>query len=121
MGSADGSESASRGSMYCWRCDDAVRAIRPWDHWNKIWIVWCCVIGGMTLIFPVMSSDYCVMIPTMMGIIVAGGPIYRYAHEQPSCSVCSAILDPARKHGTGVRAKNKTTSPEGEAHEGPIT
>ena len=121
MGSAEGSESASRGSMYCWRCDDVVRAICPWPHWNKVWIAWCCVIGGMVFVFPVMSSDYCVMIPTMMGIIVAGGPIYRYAHEHPSCTVCSAVLDPSRKHGTGVRSKNKAPPPNDGALEGPIT
>lgn len=121
MGSADGNEGASGSAMYCWRCDDVVRAIRPWPHWNKVWIGWCCTMGGMTFLTPVMSSDYCVMIPTMMGIIVAGGPIYRYARELPSCSVCSALLDPARKDGTGVRARTKARADTGGALEGPIT
>ncbi len=104
MGSGDSSRGASGTTMHCWRCDDAVRAIRPWPHWRKVWFGWCGVIGVMTCVSPVMSSDYGVMIPTMMGIIVAGGPIYRYAHELPSCSVCSAILDPAPTSAARARA-----------------
>jgi hypothetical protein len=66
-----------------------------------------------------MGSDYFCMIPTMMGIIVAGGPIYRYAHEKPTCSVCSAELDPSRRAGTGVRPKSKRS--KSETHESPAS
>lgn len=93
------------GALYCWRCDDVVRAIHPWPHWKKVRGVWYASMAGLCVIFPMASSDYCVMIPTMMGIIVAGGPIHRYAAEKPTCSVCSAELDPTRTHGTGVRRR----------------
>jgi hypothetical protein len=59
----------------------------------------------MMLGFPILSSDFCVMIPSMMAIIIAGSPIFRYASELPSCCTCSAVLDPKRHAGTGVRAK----------------
>ncbi len=102
---------APEPAMYCWRCDDVVRPVLPWPHWRKVWIGWICTIGLITVLFPVMASDFCVMIPTMMAIIVAGGPIYRYASQLPSCSVCSAVLDPARARGTGVRSKGQPSPP----------
>jgi hypothetical protein len=94
-------------SLYCWRCDDLVRPVRPWPHWHKIKMVWWAMIGLITILSPIMGADYFCMIPTMMGIIVAGGPIYRYAAEPATCSVCSAELDPSRAQGTGVRARSR--------------
>jgi hypothetical protein len=108
MSSADdGPRETATSTMYCWRCDDVVRPVMPWPHWGKIWIVWCCAIGVITILSPIMGADYFCMIPTMMGIIVAGGPIYRYKREPASCGVCSAQLDPSRRSGTGVRPKRR--------------
>ncbi len=124
MSSSDGGTEttpAPEATLYCWRCDDVSRAVLPWPHWNKIWWAWCAMIVVITVCSPIMGADYFCMIPTMMGIIVAGGPIYRYAHEKPSCSVCSAILDPSRKHGTGVRTKRKGVAPETETVEGAVS
>lgn len=111
---ASSTEAAKNASspLYCWRCDDLVRAVRPWPHWRKVWIAWCVMIGVLTILSPVMGADYFCMIPTMMGIIVAGGPIYRYATEKPTCSVCSAEIDPTRGHGTGVRARREAPPAE---------
>ena len=95
---------------YCWRCDDVVEIQEPWPHWQKVKIEWFCVIGVITFAFPIMASDYCMMIPTMMAIIIAGSPIFRYASELPSCCTCSAVLDPKRHAGTGVRAKEPKSS-----------
>ena len=53
-------------------------------------------------LFPFMASDYCVMIPTMMALILAGSPLHRFAGEKPTCRRCSLELDPGRKAGTGV-------------------
>ena len=92
-------------TMYCRRCDDAVEPIRPWSGWKPALMVWYVAIGGLVLLFPLMASDYCVMIPTMMAIILAGSPLHRLAREKPVCSVCSLELDPTRKAGTGVRAR----------------
>ncbi len=90
---------------YCWRCDDVVETRAPWPHWQKVKIGWFATVGTMMLGFPILSSDFCVMIPSMMAIIIAGSPIFRYASELPSCCTCSAVLDPKRHAGTGVRAK----------------
>lgn len=97
--------SARRALLDCWRCDDVVEARCPWPHWRKVWLAWCGAILVLAVLSPIMGADQCVMIPTMMGIIVAGGPIYRYSRERPICTVCSAELDPTRRQGTGVRVK----------------
>jgi hypothetical protein len=74
-----------------------------------VWFAWCATIGVITLLSPIMGADYFCLIPTMMGIIVAGGPIYRYATEKPTCSVCSAELDPTGARGTGIRARKEAS------------
>lgn len=94
---------------YCWRCDDITEARVPWPHWRTVKIGWFATIAVMTLGFPMLSSDFCVMIPSMMAIIIAGSPIFRYAKELPSCCTCSAVLDPKRHAGTGVRAKQPSS------------
>ena len=92
--------------MYCRRCDDAVRVLRPWRGWKTALIVWYCVMGAMTLLFPFMASDYCVMIPTMMLMILAGSPLHAFAREKPVCARCSLELDEGGvAAGTGVRAR----------------
>ncbi|MBN8610431.1 MAG: hypothetical protein J0L92_07605 [Deltaproteobacteria bacterium] len=112
MSSSEDGPQAPTPTMYCWRCDDVIRPVMPWPHWSKVWWAWCGMIVVITIVSPVMGSDYFCMIPTMMGIIVAGGPIYRFAHEKPTCSVCSAELDPSRRAGTGVRPKSKRSKTE---------
>lgn len=91
--------------MYCRRCDDAVPVIRPWPYWRYCLFVWYGMIGLIVLLFPVMASDYCVMIPTMMAIILAGSPLHRLAKEKPVCRVCSLELDPTKAAGTAVRTR----------------
>ena len=81
---------------YCWRCNDVMEVRGPWPHWQKVKIAWFATIGIMLLGFPMLSSDFCVAIPSMMAIIIAGSPIFRYASEKPSCCTCSAVLDPKR-------------------------
>ncbi|GAB4197419.1 MAG: hypothetical protein OHK0013_05580 [Sandaracinaceae bacterium] len=110
MASRSMASKEAASALYCWRCDDLVRAVRPWPHWRKVWIAWCAAIGVIAILSPIMGADYFCMIPTMMGIIVAGGPIYRYATEKPTCSVCSAEIDPTRAHGTGVRVRPRARS-----------
>lgn len=74
-------------AMYCKRCDDAVQVIRPWTGWKPALYVWYGTMGLLVLLFPVMASDFCVMIPTMMMIMLAGSPLHRLAREKPVCSV----------------------------------
>lgn len=96
--------------MFCPRCDEAVPVVRPWPYWRYALYVWYGMMGLLVLLFPVMASDYCVMIPTMMMITLAGSPLHRLAAEKPVCRVCSLEIDPARRDGTGVRPRARTGS-----------
>jgi len=93
---------------YCWRCDEVMEVRAPWPHWQKVKIGWFTTIAVMMLVFPILSSDFCVAIPSMMAIIIAGSPIFRYASEKPSCCTCSAVIDPKRHAVTGAREKQNS-------------
>jgi hypothetical protein len=97
--------SAGRAPMYCHRCDEVVSAILPWPGWKPALYVWYVVMGLIVVLFPVMAADYCVMIPTMMCLIIAGSPLHRFAGEKPVCCICSAELAPGKESGTGVHVK----------------
>lgn len=90
--------------MFCRRCDDLVPAILPWKGWKQAWWVWCGVMGTMVFLFPFIASDFCVMLPSLMAMIIAGGPTYRLSREKPVCSRCSLPLD-GTPGGTAIRPR----------------
>ncbi|WP_169791274.1 hypothetical protein [Sandaracinus amylolyticus] len=91
-------------SMYCRRCDHVVDVIVPWRGWKPALVGWYAMMGLLVVLFPFMASDYCVMIPTMMAIILAGSPLHRLAKEKPVCRTCSLELD-GERGGTMMRAR----------------
>ncbi len=78
--------------MHCRRCQTDVDAIVPWRGWSVARYGWYGMLGVLVLVFPIMACDYCVMIPTMMGIILAGGPLHWLARQKPVCTRCSLEL-----------------------------
>ena len=89
---------------YCPRCDDAVRAIRPWPWWNLLWNAWKVGFALILCLMPFLASDYCVMLPSTMLFLASGGLLRGYAKQKPVCRTCSLELDPASKQGTQIRA-----------------
>jgi hypothetical protein len=85
-------EAVPETTMYCRRCRDDVPVIRPFRGWRAALYLWYGMMGLLVLLFPFMASDYCVMIPTMMAIILAGSPLHRLAKETPVCTQCSLEL-----------------------------
>jgi hypothetical protein len=85
--------------MYCRRCKASVEVIRPWRGWKGALYSWYGTMALLVILFPFMASDFCVMIPTMMALILAGSPLHRLAKETPACTVCSLELpwDATRK------------------------
>lgn len=79
-------------TMHCRRCHETVEVVRPWRGWRSTLYVWYGVMGLLVLLFPVMAADFCVMIPTMMVLILAGSPLHRLAKELPVCTQCSLEL-----------------------------
>lgn len=67
--------------------------IRPWRGWKPAWTVWKVFLGVYLLLFPLLASDYCIMLPSMMLYVVAGGPLRSFARQKPVCRRCSAELD----------------------------
>lgn len=79
-------------TLYCWRCDSPRRVILPWAPGRYVLRLWGASFAATVLFFPIIASDFCVMLPSMMAILVAAGPAYRLARERPICSHCSAQI-----------------------------
>jgi hypothetical protein len=93
------------GHLYCSRCDDHVRAIRPWRGWPFAWRAWWVGLALIACVLPFMILDFCFTQPTVMLYLTAGGLIRAFAREKPVCSTCSLELDVQVRGGTGVRVK----------------
>lgn len=103
------------GSLFCTRCDGRVTPIRPWRGWKPCWHAWKVGVVLAVVLFPLLASDYCVMLPCTMLYLAAGGPLRSYAREKPVCSRCSLDLDEAtRRPGTkgAFEAGQEPTLPE---------
>lgn len=69
--------------------------VRPWSGWRVARIAWFVVVGVMLLVSPIMMSDYAVMLPTMMVILAAFGPIHGLASVEPTCRRCGRAFEKA--------------------------
>jgi hypothetical protein len=85
--------SDGEGSVYCRRCDDVVRVVRPWRGWKIAWAAWKVLFVGVLLLFPLLASDFCILLPSTMLFIAAAGPLRAYARQPPICARCSLELD----------------------------
>jgi hypothetical protein len=82
----------SEGPLYCRRCDALVGSIRPWRGWKPAWTAWKIGLVVVLALFPLLASDYCIMLPSMMVYLAAGGPLREYAKTRPVCRRCSLEL-----------------------------
>lgn len=111
--SPDGGGSISRcmarheGALYCRRCDDLVRPLRPWRGWGISWTVWKVGLIGVLALSPLLASDYCVMLPSMMIYLVAGGRLRELARTRPVCRRCSLELTEGVLAGSALRPKQR--------------
>ncbi len=81
--------------VYCPRCRAPARLVRPWRGWRVARIGWFAVVFVMLGVSPIMMSDYAVMIPTMMVILAAYGPLHGLASVRPTCRRCGLAFEPA--------------------------
>jgi len=49
-------------------------------------------MGTFLLFFPFMAADYVCMMPTLMMVMFAAGPIFHFAGEKPTCRRCRLEL-----------------------------
>ncbi|MBW2463836.1 MAG: hypothetical protein JRH11_19455 [Deltaproteobacteria bacterium] len=85
-------ESPLADGAHCPRCDKTVPVIRPWGGWPWVRRAWLGVMGVFLLLFPFMAADYVCMIPTLMMVMFAAGPIFHFAGEKPTCRRCRLEL-----------------------------
>lgn len=95
--------------LYCRRCDDLVRPIRPWRGWKPAWTAWKVGLVGVLALTPLLASDFCVMLPSMMLYLLAGSPLRSLARTAPTCTRCSLDLDERVRGGTEIRVREPAT------------
>lgn len=88
----DDEESPVVDMEHCPRCEDQVRVVRPWGGWPWVRRAWFSVMGVFLLLFPFMAADYVCMIPTLMAVMFAAGPIFHFAGEKVTCRKCRLEL-----------------------------
>ena len=96
------------GALYCGRCDAQVRAIRPWGGWGTAWTIWKIGLAFVLALTPLLASDYCIMLPSMMIYLVAGGRLREQARTRPVCTRCSLELTEGVVTGTALVRKGAT-------------
>jgi hypothetical protein len=79
-------------SAHCPRCDRSVRVIRPWPHWRLVRNLWLGFCVLLLAAFPLLSADYCYMIPSFMIVLSALGPLHGLASRTPICRRCGRGL-----------------------------
>lgn len=89
------------GPLYCSRCDGLVPSLRPWRGWRPAWRAWKIGLVGVLALSPILAADFCVMVPSMMLYLAAGGTLRTFAQERPVCRRCSlelteGVVEPAR-------------------------
>lgn len=80
------------GSGHCRRCDAHVRTVEPWPHWRRARLAFLGTLGLLGVASPILSADYCVMIPSLMLFLGAIGPLNGYVEEKPTCATCGAVV-----------------------------
>ena len=63
--------------------------MRPWPGWRVARVGWFGALGVALIFFPVLSADYCVMLPSFMTLIAAGGPLHWLAGQKATCRRCA--------------------------------
>lgn len=85
--------SPASDDVYCPRCKVPRRLVRPWSGWRFCRYIWFGVVAVMMTVSPIMMSDYAVMIPTMMVILAAYGPLHGLASVRPTCRKCGRAFE----------------------------
>lgn len=76
----------------CPRCTEDVKPIRPWPHWRKVRVGYFGTLGLALCGGPVILADAFVMIPLLMVVMSAIGPLNHLSKQRPICSRCSCQL-----------------------------
>ncbi|MEM1416843.1 MAG: hypothetical protein AAGH15_18240 [Myxococcota bacterium] len=89
--------SPARHHGHCARCARRVALVLPPRLGRWAPRVWLGMVGVIASLYPVLAVDYCFMIPCMVAVFAAAGPVRRLAGERPSCRRCGAIVKAERR------------------------
>jgi len=67
--------------------------VSPWRGWRVARVAWFALAGLVLLVSPIVMSDYVVMIPMMMVIFAAYGPLHGLASTLPTCRRCGLAFE----------------------------
>ena len=87
----------------CPRCYCQEEVVWPWAGFRiarALWILGLCVI---IMLAPILASDILVMTPLTVLFLFAGGPLFGFAKEQPTCRVCGLARPSPGWHETPCR------------------
>jgi hypothetical protein len=83
----------------------------PWAGFRIARALWFLGLGVIVLLAPILASDILVMTPLTVLFLFAGGPLFGFAKEQPTCRVCGLARPSPGWHETPCRPLRGLASP----------
>ena len=74
-----------------------VQTVQPWPHWRKVRYAYFGTLSLALFGAPVILADGFILIPCLMIIIAAIGPLNALIAKKPTCAQCGAIVEPLRR------------------------
>lgn len=75
-------------SAECARCKARVEATWPWGGWHALRRFWFGMIALILCLSPIFMADVHGMLPAVLVIVVAIGPLNALAQIKPTCLTC---------------------------------
>lgn len=103
----------------CPRCYCQEEVVWPWAGFRiarALWMLGLCVI---VILAPILASDILVMTPLTVLFLFAGGPLFGFAKEQPTCRVCGLARPSPGWHETPCRPMRAVPSSHLKVHATP--
>ena len=79
-----------RPAMHCERCRTDVDAQYEHPRLRRLARYYLFIPIPFVPLFPIIGSDYVVMLPLMMAYMLGIGPVLTLVREKPICPVCGA-------------------------------
>ncbi|MFT3925716.1 MAG: hypothetical protein QM778_24455 [Myxococcales bacterium] len=87
----------------CPRCYCQEEVLWPWAGFRVARVVWCLGLCVIVVLAPILASDILVMTPLTVLFLFAGGPLFGFAKQEPTCRVCGLARPSPGWHETPCR------------------
>jgi hypothetical protein len=92
-----------RGHPPCPRCYTQDPVSRPWRGFRVARALWLAGLGGIVLLIPFYAFDIVLLMPMTMAYLLACGPVFGLAAQEPTCSRCGLARPKPGWHETPCR------------------